>query len=125
MSAFPTLDLVTVHSGVLVSDSGIAAIYTLCGHMLRDDSLMTHQLPNASRACMADLERQHPWLADLDPPAGDIPALKAWCADLIERVGAEHWVEPIDQPEWVTGNALRDLHDIAEGRPVMVVKSDE
>ena len=120
---FPTLDIVTVHSGLIVSDRGIDAVYELCGYML-GDSLMTHQLPNASRACLGDLERQHPWLRELSPPKGDVAALKAWCADLVESRGAEYEVEPITEPDWVRGNALPDLEQIRNGRPVIAVRAE-
>lgn len=117
---FPTLDLVTVRTGILVSDRGMESIYDLCGHML-GESLMTHQLPAASRACESALDEQHPWLAGLDPPKGDLPALKAWCAALVEEVGAQMQVESIEDPPRKRHNALADLVQIAAGRPVVVV----
>lgn len=91
---FPTLDLVTVYTGILVSERHMDSVYDLCGFMLADD-LMTHQLPAASRACEPALAEQHPWLVDLEPPRDDLPALKTWCADLVERVGTEMDVTPI------------------------------
>jgi hypothetical protein len=121
---FPTLDVVTVYTGTLVSDQGIDSVYKLCGFMLNDE-LMTHQLPAASRACEESLAVQHPWLALLDPPRGDVAALKAWCAHLVEQYDDTLPVASIDEPAWKGGNALADLFDIAGDRPVIGITPPE
>lgn len=117
---FPTLDVVTVVTGVMVSDRGIDAVYDVCGHVL-GDTLWTHQLPAASRACEPALVAQHPWLRDLDPPSGDLDALLAWCDALVGEHGPALTVAPAEDTTWVPGNALRDLVDLAGGRPVVAV----
>lgn len=121
---FDTLDVVTVDSGVLVSDRGMDAIYDLCGWLLGDPGIMTHQLPAASRACQGPLREQFPWLAELDPPRGDIPALKAWCAALVEEHGASLDVTRPDDPQWVAGRALEDLHEMTT-KPIIEVRIDD
>lgn len=125
MRDFPTLDVITVYTGVLVSDRGIGSVYELCGFMLGDEGLMTHHLPAASRTCEAPLAAQHPWLAELDPPRGDIAALKAWCAQLIDQHGETLRVASLDDPDWLGGNALTDLLDIAGNRPVIGITPPE
>lgn len=117
-----TLDVVTVYAGIMVSDRLIGAVYDVCGWMLDDPGIMTHQLPAAATACMPALAEQHPWLADLDPPRGDLTALRTWCADLLAQHGPTLTVRRPDSPPWVTGNALRDLADIADGKPIIVIK---
>jgi hypothetical protein len=122
---FPILDVITVASGILVSDHGIGAVYELCGFML-DDTLMTHQLPAASRACEAALTEQHPWLAiTLRPPQGDMPALKAWCAQIVAEHGDTLPIASIGNPDWKRGNALNDLVDIAGDRPIIAVETPD
>ena len=121
---FPTLDVITVSTGILVSDGGIGAVYELAEFML-GDTLMTHQLPAASRTGEPELIRQHPWLAEVNPPRGDTPALKAWCAAVVAERGETLPVASIDSPAWVRGNALADLEDIRAGKPIIGVAVDE
>lgn len=120
---FPTLDVVTVATGVLVSDRHIASVYDVCGWML-DDTLMTHQLPNASRTLRPHILQEHPWIMLLDMPKGDIPALKAMCARIVEEHGDTVKLTRPESVEWVTGNALADLHQIAGKRRVIQVDLD-
>jgi hypothetical protein len=56
---FDTLDVVTVSTGVLVSDRGIGSVYEVLNYLL-DDDLMTHQLPAASRAVEPSLPTAAP-----------------------------------------------------------------
>lgn len=120
---FPTLGVATVATGVLLYEGGIGSVYEVCGHVLGDEGLMTHQLPAAASASTPVLYAQHPWLRDLDPPRGDLPALAAWCEQLVAEHGETLQVRAADPDEvaWRQGNALRDLADIMEGRPVVVV----
>jgi hypothetical protein len=122
---FPTLDVVTVTTGRLVSDRGIDSVYEVCGYVLGDDGLMTHQLPAASRACEPVLYAQHPWLAELEPPES-LADLKAWCATVVEERGPVMAIRPATDGErmWQVGNAMRDLLDIAAGRPVISVEQE-
>lgn len=123
---FHTLDLVTVYTGIMVTTRGIEAVYELCGYVLGDSGIMTHQLPGASRACKPALLEQHPWLEGLEPPVNDLPALAVWSDDLVDRVGPAQRVSPARGAEWVPGNAMRDLLDIAGDRPVIgVVATDK
>jgi hypothetical protein len=121
---FPTLDVVTVATGVLVSDRHIASVYEVCNWML-DDSLMTHQLPNASRTLEPYILQEHPWILMWDLPKGDVPALKAMCARIVEEQGATVTLTRPENPEWVTGNAMPDLQQIAGARRVIQVDLDD
>lgn len=117
---FPTSDVLSVTTGVLLSQS-IGAVYEVCGYIL-DDTLMTHQLPNASRACTPHLVALHPWLADLEPPRGDIDALLLWLGEVEHEHGATLQVVPAVDPQWVRGNAIQDLVDLLRpGTPVIPV----
>ena len=120
MREFPTLGVVSSATGILVSDIG--EVYDVLGYVL-NDKLFTHQLPNASRAAEASLHEQHPWLADLEPPQNDLGALGAWCDAVIAEHGATIPLKPAEDADWVSGNALADLADVAAGRPVIVVQA--
>lgn len=121
---FPTLDVVTVATGTLVSDRGIDSVYEVCGWML-DDKLMTHQLPNASRTLEPHILREHPWILMWDLPKGDIPALKAMCARIVEEHGDTVTLTRPESVEWVAGNALADMRQLAAGRRVIQVNLDD
>ncbi|MFI6428482.1 hypothetical protein [Promicromonospora sp. NPDC050880] len=118
---FPTLDVVTVATGVMVSERGIEFVYDVCGWLL-DDVLMTHQLPNACQVLEPHVLDQHPWIGELDVPIGDLPAIKAMCAQIIEEHGATVTLTRPGSVDWVRGNALSDMAQVADGRPVIVVQ---
>lgn len=124
MTEFHALDVVTVTTGRLVSDRGIASVYEVCSHVLGDDSLMTHQLPAASEAATPSLVDQHPWLADLEPP-DDLDELWAWCAAIVAEHGERLEITPAEDPQWVQGNALRDLSAMTSKPVIGVVMDDE
>lgn len=123
---FPTLDLVTVTTGILVADRPntghpIDAVYEVCGWML-NDALMTHQLPNASRVCSPYIVEQHPWIGELNLPKGDLPALKGACARIVEEHGDTLTLTMPEDPAWATSAAMNDLEAIRNGRPVVGIR---
>jgi hypothetical protein len=120
---FPTLDVVTVATGILVSDRHLASVYEVCGWML-DDTLWTHQLPNASRTLQPHILREHPWIMLLELPTNDVPALKALCAQIVEEHGETVTLTRPEAPEWVTGNAMPDLRQLAGARRIIEVDLD-
>lgn len=117
---FATLDVVTVTSGVLLSDRLLDAVYDVCGWML-NDSLMTHQLPAASDVVGPYIIGQHPWIASLVLPKGNKPALKSFSERLVQTRGETITLTRPDSPAWERGRALTDLIEIAGDRPVIVV----
>lgn len=125
-NTFHVLDVVTVARGVLVAPSHIDAVYKLCGHMLGDEHLFTHQLPAAANACEAKLIEQFPWLIDLDmsPDLTDDAIRAAWCAQIVAEHGEWVEVEPIAGPQWHTGRALQDLVEMMGPERVVPVVVD-
>lgn len=115
---FHVLDVVTVAKGVLVAPSHMDAVYKLCGHMLGDDNLFTHQLPAAATACQGALHEQFPWLTDLHVPESlvDATTREEWCAQIVTDRGELVDVEPIADPQWVRGRALTDLVQMMSDR---------
>lgn len=105
---------VSTYTGTLLGDFG--GIRRVCAFMLNDPDVMTHQLPAASRACEAALIAQLPWLAELNPPRDDLTALRVWLDDLLLTRGLALDLEPIPAPDWIPGNGLNDLLDLAAHR---------
>jgi len=124
---FHVLDVVTVATGYLVAPSHIDAVYKLCGHMLGDPHLFTHQLPAASRACEPALVEAFPWLTALDTTVDltDDAIRTAWCAQIVADRGEWVEVERIDNPPWHTGRALSDLVEMVGADRVVPVVIDE
>ena len=122
---FNTLDVAGAYTGVLLNRDGIGGIYDVLGYVLGDRGLMTHQLPGAASAAEGALERQHPWLAQLDPPTGDrIAGLGEWCDQLIAAHGATVPVAPASDPDWRGGRALDDLVEMVGRDRVIPVHLD-
>jgi hypothetical protein len=61
---FSLATVLTVTTGRLVAEDGIAAVYEILNYMTRDN-LFTHQLPRASGECKPWLLRWHPKLAEV------------------------------------------------------------
>ncbi|PPF38355.1 hypothetical protein [Pseudoclavibacter sp. AY1H1] len=119
---FPTLAVVTATSGRLACEIG--QLYEVLDHVL-DDSLMTHQLPAAARAASPILYRQFPWLEGLVLPAGGEHDFNAALAALVDEHGATLEVRTAADltmdAMWTTGNALRDLGQIAESTGAQII----
>lgn len=119
---FPTLDVVSASTGILVCD--LYDMYDVLNWML-DDTLWRHQTANASRTVQPYLEAQHPWLADLNLPAGNLPRMFLRVNQILDEHGETLVVERPENPEWVRHNGLMDLLQIADGRPVLTVTLPE
>ena len=120
---FHVLDVVTVADGRLVAPSGIGAVYELCGHVLGDENLFTHQLPAAADAATPTLLAQFPWIADLDSDADltNDSTRDVWCEWIIAHHGEWVDVEPAEDPQWRKGRAIQDLIDMVGEEKVITV----
>lgn len=118
---FTTGAVISAATGKMCCD--LDELYEILGWLV-DDTLMTHQLPAASRAVEDDLKRQHPWVADLDTSVVDRDNVRAWYADVCETHGARISVHRPESVDWLQGNAIQDLQDIAGDRPIVAVAVD-
>lgn len=127
MKTFPTLDIASAYTGTCLNPDDIMGFHAVLDHVL-GDTLMTHQLPAASRAADVALAAQFPWLADLEPPRGDLDALARFNERLVSTYGPTLDVRSAAEvevgAEWVGHNGLADLLAIAEGRRVIGVVVD-
>lgn len=104
--------------------SDIGQIYGILNFML-DDDLFTHQLPAASSAVIPSLERQFPWLTEVELPEGGGEDFTDAVRALADEHGVILVVEKADNAEWKTGNAMKDLLDIAGDKPIIVLDVGE
>jgi hypothetical protein len=84
----PLADILSITGDRLVSRQHMDGIYKTLRIMTGQD-VFTHQLGDVADAVAPDLIAQHPFLADLKPPAElDAPDLMAWLVEA-ERVHGE------------------------------------
>lgn len=105
----PLADVLSVTGDRLVSRQHMDGIYTLLRTMTGQD-VFTHQLGDVADAVAPVLVAQHPFLADLKPPAScDVPDLMAWLVEA-ERVHGETLeVTPIEG--WERRDPIEDACD--------------
>ncbi len=103
-------DILTITAGPFLSPDGVDAIYRLLNHMT-GDNLFTHQLPRAADECKPDLLRQHPDLADVQPPESfrDEAHVWSWLAEQTDRYGTHRDVHPLPEGEHTRINPLDEL----------------
>jgi hypothetical protein len=119
---FTTGAVITVATGKMCADIG--EIYEILNWLI-GESLMTHQLPAASRAVEADVLRQHPWISELDTNSVNRENVRAWYDEIVERYGPRTTVSRTEGIDWVHGNAIQDLVDIAGERKIIGVQLPE
>lgn len=98
-------DILCITTGRLVSSRGIEGIYDILGFMM-DETLWTHQLPDASKICKPLLLEQFPWL---DSPEVDFAVGEL--AEMLERTEDKDTQNLVDG--WVaklTSKLIPDLN---------------
>ncbi|MDJ1137941.1 hypothetical protein [Streptomyces iconiensis] len=106
----PLADVLSVTTDILLSRSHMDGLYALLGHMTGQD-VFTHQLPSVADACKPALIQQHPFLADLTPPAeADTPDLMAWLVEAERAHGEEISVTPLET--WMRRDPIEDAADM-------------
>jgi hypothetical protein len=110
--AFPLADVLSITTGKLLTRGDGAALDDILNWMTRDH-LAWWQAPRATDACTEALTAQHPFLADLLPPADlDQPDLYAWLVAAEERHGRELTIRQLD--DWKHQDPAQELLDRVE-----------
>lgn len=116
---FPLADALSVTTDKLLSRSHMDGIYEILNYMT-GQSLFTHQLPNAADKAKPALIQQHPYLAELQPPAGlDLADLMAWLVEAERIHGETIEVKPLS--DWEHRDPIEDLCDKVGADKVYVV----
>jgi hypothetical protein len=115
-------DILSVTDGRLVSPRHIGGVYDILGWMT-DESLMTHQIPRASRECEANLREQHPDLAAVTVPAdlASEAAVLAWLAEQVATYGETREIAPLSTDDHTRIDPLAELAMMRPGLPVIPV----
>lgn len=110
-------DVLSITTGRLVSPSHMDGVYAILNWMT-GESLFTHALPRASRACRPALLRQHPQLAAITVPTFDGPdAVPPWLAEQVARFGEWLDVAPLAPGDYEARNPIAELRAMMESPP--------
>lgn len=110
--AFPLADVLSVTTGRLLSARKMDGLTDLLNWMTGDD-LEIWQLLRAADEARPALIAQHPFLADLQPPAGlSKLGLHMWLTTAILKTGGMPTVRPLT--DWVHQHPVQEFVDRVE-----------
>jgi hypothetical protein len=115
-------DVLSVTTGKLVAPRHIDAMYDLLGFMT-GDTLWTHQLPRACDECAPELLRQHPQLAQVQPPSEfrDADHVWSWLAAQKRIHGDQVSVAPLAASDHTSINPVAELKMMRPDAEVITV----
>lgn len=124
---FPIAAVISITDGHLVCEIG--GVHELLDWMT-GESLMTHQLPRASRECEPFLRAQHPELAAVRVPEGTDAwdKVEAFLRPLRETLGATVAVRPLPPAEHTSIDPIDELSMMRPDVPIIAIaveKEDE
>lgn len=123
---FHISDILSITDGHLVSLRHVDGVYDILNWMT-GESLMTHQLPRASRECEDNLKAQHPDLAAVVYPEGlkGEGPVKAWVAEQVAVFGETREVAPLPVEDHTQIDPITELHMIRPDAEVIVLGGSE
>lgn len=119
---FPIAQILSAGTGRLCCP--MADLYFIY-NFLTGDNLYTHQLPRAFKVCQPWMQQQCPWLAQVDESGCSPETWRAWLADLTERFGAEHELQPLPASVWQSQDPIAELIALVGPGKVIVVAPEK
>lgn len=120
--SFHLSDILSISTGLLVSNDHIGGVYNILNHMTEDE-LWTHQLPLASDAMRPELLQQLPWLKGVAEPAEKLMS-EADCVAYVASVANVHgeWHDVESAPlAWGEHDMLQDFKNQWPDKPVIPI----
>jgi hypothetical protein len=117
-------DILSVTTERLVSPRHIDGVYDILNWMT-GESLMTHQIPRATRECAPRLLEQHPQLADVEVPddfGGIAGAVADWLEVQVAWLGRELPVAPLAAEDHTYIDLLAEARAVAPNAEIIVVE---
>lgn len=109
---FPLADVLSVTTPLMLSERGEDGLTDLLNFMTGDE-LEMWQLPRAADEAQPVLIAQHPFLAELQPPAGlSKLGLRIWLMNRVLKHGATLDVQPLT--DWVHQHPIQEFVDRVE-----------
>lgn len=120
---FTAGEIISAGTGILACE--MDGVYKIL-NFLTGDSLYTHQLPRAFRACKAHMQKQCPWLSEIDEEKCTRETYPVWRIALEEKHGLEHELSPLPDGVWNRREPLEELVEMTSGKtPIAVVVKGE
>lgn len=118
---FAIADILSAATGVLCGD--MDGVYDILNFMTGDD-LYTTQLPRASEEAAPYLIEQFPWLRDIDCNwlAGE--GCLDRVAQLAEKYGAVHMVQPMHPEDHEVIDPIEEIHRMRPDLPVIAIDAE-
>lgn len=119
-------DILSITDGHLVSPRHIEGVYDILNWMT-GESLMTHQLPRASRECEDTLRRAFPDLAEIQVPDGlnSEGKVRTFLASLTSKYGTHRDVPRLDPLDHTHIDPIEELVLANPNATVIVVEAKE
>lgn len=116
-------DIISITDGHLVSPRHVEGVYDILNWMT-GESLMTHQLPRASRECEDNLKAQHPDLAEVVFPEGEHTkeTVLAWLAGVVEQFGETREVAPLPEGDHTRIDPITELKMMRPDAEIIAVE---
>lgn len=124
MKLFHLGDVLTITHERLVSPRRIDGVYDILNYMT-GESLFTHQLPRAGRACAPALLKQ--LIEMLESPNGKAEPemlVDGWLAKQVARYGEMLGVEPLSSGEYISMDAILEAEAMVGKERVVTVEID-
>lgn len=124
-------DIISITDGSLVSPRHIGGVYDILGWMT-GESLMTHQLPRASRECEDNLRAQHPDIAAIKAPDFSVvardkveAAVMSWLAEQVDIHGSTREVAPLPTEDHTSIDPITELQMMRPDAAIITVTTTE
>lgn len=120
--AFPTLDVLSAITGVIVTLRKIEPVYEVLNFMT-GESLFTHQLPRVGEEARAVMLEFQPMLAEAIKEAGQVTPdnWQQWGRTWLKRYGAQLMVPRMTATQHKTVHALDEAQAMLGDKSVIVV----
>ena len=108
-STFTTGEVLSAGTGILCCEMG--GVYRIL-NFLTGESLFTHQLPRAMRACESWVKHQCPWINEVDASQCSPETVVGWLAAIEAKVGKTHILKPLPAGGYEARHPLEELGDM-------------
>ncbi len=122
MRQFHLGDVLSITTGRLVSLRHMQGVHEILDYMT-GDTLFSHQLPRAERACQPALQAQHPQLKDVDVSGVNKNNWRSWLDEQVSLYSEELPVHPLKL--WNHVNPITELVDMVGKDKIIVVEGGE
>lgn len=115
-------DVLSITTGVLVSQRGMGGVYDILNWM-SGDNLFTHQLPRVAREASSVLLRAHPDLATVEKPTLKPDEVAPWLAEQVAQFGETVAVPKMTVDEHESIDPMSELAERVHPDKIIKIKA--